>query len=132
MTAGPSTRRRQLGARLRRLREDRGLSLEEAGKAVGLSKQLGHLIEVATLPNVELRVLPFDAGPLASTMDTFMILLGPDSSLDVVYLESLTVSLYLEKPEEVLRYRRAFADIQRYALDEHTSLAMINAFRKEA
>lgn len=281
MTAGPSTRRRQLGASLRKLREDRGLSLEEAGKAVGLSKatlsryetkdgsvrwplvdalcreygisdadrtalvnlaknakikgwwqsytevipdrmsplitfenesagaehfsvvyvpgllqthryaetlhrnevdapsddviqrsvavrmkrqailtreeplqlsvvldesalrrrigtpevhreQLAHLIDTAGLPNVELRVLPFDAGPLASTMDTFMILLGPDPSLDVVYLESLTVSLYLEKPEEVLRYRRAFADIKRYALDENASLRMIDSLRKEA
>ncbi|MFF2716653.1 helix-turn-helix domain-containing protein [Streptomyces sp. NPDC058011] len=38
MPVGPSTRRRQLGADLRRLRERKGLTLEEAGALVGISK----------------------------------------------------------------------------------------------
>lgn len=38
MTVGPTTRRRQLGADLRRLRERKGLTLEEAGSLVGISK----------------------------------------------------------------------------------------------
>lgn len=38
MTVGPTTRRRQLGADLRRLRERKGLTLEEAGALVGISK----------------------------------------------------------------------------------------------
>lgn len=38
MTVGPTTRRRQLGADLRRLRERKGLTLEEAGTRVGISK----------------------------------------------------------------------------------------------
>ncbi|MFI1889157.1 helix-turn-helix domain-containing protein [Streptomyces jumonjinensis] len=38
MAVGPTTRRRQLGADLRRLREDKGLTLEEAGARVGISK----------------------------------------------------------------------------------------------
>ncbi|WP_435644698.1 helix-turn-helix domain-containing protein [Streptomyces sp. H49] len=38
MPVGPTTRRRQLGADLRRLRELKGLSLEEAGARVGISK----------------------------------------------------------------------------------------------
>ncbi|WP_369217481.1 helix-turn-helix domain-containing protein [Streptomyces flavofungini] len=38
MAAGPTTRRRQLGADLRRLREIKGLTLEEAGARVGISK----------------------------------------------------------------------------------------------
>jgi transcriptional regulator with XRE-family HTH domain len=38
MAAGPTTRRRQLGADLRRLRELKGLTLEEAGARVGISK----------------------------------------------------------------------------------------------
>lgn len=94
--------------------------------------QLAHLIDMAELPNVTLRVLPFDAGPLASTMETFMILVGADPVLDIVYLESLTVSMYLEKPEEVNKYRRAFDDIERNALDESASLKMISAARRDA
>ncbi|MFC9143625.1 helix-turn-helix domain-containing protein [Streptomyces bacillaris] len=38
MPVGPTTRRRQLGADLRRLRERKGLTLEEAGALVGISK----------------------------------------------------------------------------------------------
>ncbi|MFG3017114.1 helix-turn-helix domain-containing protein [Streptomyces sp. NPDC048254] len=38
MPVGPTTRRRQLGADLRRLRELKGLTLEEAGTRVGISK----------------------------------------------------------------------------------------------
>ncbi|MEU5954054.1 helix-turn-helix transcriptional regulator [Streptomyces sp. NPDC047525] len=38
MPVGPTTRRRQLGADLRRLRERKGLTLEEAGTRVGISK----------------------------------------------------------------------------------------------
>ncbi|WP_406139624.1 helix-turn-helix domain-containing protein [Streptomyces sp. NBC_01089] len=38
MAVGPTTRRRQLGSDLRRLREQRGLTLEEAGAGVGISK----------------------------------------------------------------------------------------------
>ncbi|GHB65864.1 transcriptional regulator [Streptomyces xanthochromogenes] len=38
MAVGPTTRRRQLGADLRRLRERTGLTLEEAGALVGVSK----------------------------------------------------------------------------------------------
>ncbi|MGW0930052.1 helix-turn-helix domain-containing protein [Streptomyces sp. NPDC002644] len=38
MAVGPTTRRRQLGADLRRLRERAGLTLEEAGVRVGISK----------------------------------------------------------------------------------------------
>ncbi|EGX58647.1 regulatory protein [Streptomyces zinciresistens K42] len=38
MAVGPTTRRRQLGADLRRLRERQGMTLEEAGARVGVSK----------------------------------------------------------------------------------------------
>ncbi|MEC4018129.1 helix-turn-helix domain-containing protein [Streptomyces sp. H27-D2] len=38
MAVGPTTRRRQLGADLRRLRERKGLTLEDAGALVGISK----------------------------------------------------------------------------------------------
>jgi transcriptional regulator with XRE-family HTH domain len=95
-------------------------------------EQLGHLLDVSALPNVDIRILPFDAGPLASTMDSFLILVGADPSLDVVYLENLTVSLYLEKQEEVDRYRKAFADIKRYALDGNASAKKIDDLRKDS
>jgi transcriptional regulator with XRE-family HTH domain len=38
MHPGPTTRRRQLGASLRKLRSRKGMTLEEAGQLVGISK----------------------------------------------------------------------------------------------
>ncbi|MDJ0347358.1 helix-turn-helix transcriptional regulator [Streptomyces sp. H10-C2] len=45
MAAGPTTRRRQLGAELRRLRRRKKMSLEEAGEAVGVSRATIHRYE---------------------------------------------------------------------------------------
>lgn len=64
-------------------------------------------------------------------MSTFLILVGAEPSLDVVYQESLTASLYLEKEAEVEEYRKAFADLQRQALTPEASIVMIEKLRKE-
>lgn len=95
-------------------------------------EQLAHLVECARLPNVDLRVLPFDRGFSSSALGTFLVLVGTDPSLDVVYQESLTVSLYLEKETEVEEYRRAFADLWHRALEPDASIAVLDELRKEA
>ncbi|GAA2407551.1 helix-turn-helix transcriptional regulator [Streptomyces glaucosporus] len=94
-------------------------------------EQLEHLIECAHQPNIDLRVLPFDRGFRSSALSTFLILVGTDPSLDVVYQESLTVSLYLEKDAEVEEYRKAFADLRQQALEPDASIALLDKLRKE-
>ncbi|GAA2459301.1 helix-turn-helix transcriptional regulator [Streptomyces macrosporus] len=94
-------------------------------------EQLAHLVECARLPNVDLRILPFDRGLRSSAVGAFLVLVGADPSLDVVYQESLTASLYLEKDAEVEEYRRAFADLHRRALEPDASIALLDKLRKE-
>ncbi|UNT00045.1 helix-turn-helix domain-containing protein [Streptomyces tubbatahanensis] len=67
--------------------------------------QIEHLIEVAQRPNVTLQIAPFSLGGLAAAGGPVTILrfLEPDLP-DIVYLEQLTSSLYLEKRDEVEGY----------------------------
>lgn len=50
MTTGPTTRRRQLGVEMLRLRTRKGLTLEEAGVAVGISRATVNRYEAKTGP----------------------------------------------------------------------------------
>jgi transcriptional regulator with XRE-family HTH domain len=67
--------------------------------------QLEQLIERAAMPNVTLQVIPFQAGGHAAAGGPFSILRFAEADLpDVVYLEQLTSSMYLDKREIVDHY----------------------------
>jgi hypothetical protein len=71
--------------------------------------QFGRLVEVSELANVTLQVLPFTAGLHAGTQGPFVVLeFAPDIVGDVVYSEGLAGQLFLERPDELKRYRNAF------------------------
>jgi transcriptional regulator with XRE-family HTH domain len=94
--------------------------------------QLVRLIEAAELPNVTLQVLPFVAGAHAGMDGTFSILDFPDAGdPDVVYAENATGGLFLEKTEEIHKYRRIFDSIQATALTPEESTKMIEVLVEE-
>lgn len=71
--------------------------------------QLEHLIAVSELPNLTLQVMPFAFGGHAAEGGAFTILRFPEMDLpDVVYLEQLTGSAYLDKREDVDRYMEVY------------------------
>lgn len=74
------------------------------GKEV-MRAQLERLIEVTKEPNITLQVVPFSSGGHAAEGGAFTILRFPEVDLpDVVYVEQLTSSLYLDKRDDVERY----------------------------
>jgi transcriptional regulator with XRE-family HTH domain len=75
------------------------------GGRAAMRAQLEHLLEVSALPNVTLQVAPFNMGGLAAAGGPITLLrfLEPDLP-DIVYLEQLTSSLYLEKREDIDHY----------------------------
>lgn len=74
------------------------------GRAV-MRAQLEHLLDLITLPNVTLQIVPFLAGGLTAAGGPFSILRFSEAYLpDVVYLEQLTSAVYLDKREDVDRY----------------------------
>jgi Domain of unknown function (DUF5753) len=57
------------------------------------------------MPNVTLRVVPFDVGPHAGAGGSFTILRFPEPDVpDTVYLEQLNSALYLDDPADVTGY----------------------------
>jgi transcriptional regulator with XRE-family HTH domain len=67
--------------------------------------QLKHLLELTTLQNVTLQIVPFDAGAHAAAGGPFTILRFAEPDLpDVVYLEQLNSALYLDKREQLNDY----------------------------
>lgn len=88
--------------------------------------QLQHIAAVAEQPHISVQVLPFKAGAHPAMDGSFIILGFPEApDPDVVYLESQTGSLYLEKPPEVERYQAMFSRLVAKALDPDESKDMI-------
>ncbi len=97
-----------------------------------LVAQLRHLVEAGTRPNVTIQVLPFAVGGHAALGTSFTHLGFPDpDDPEVVYLEVLTGSLYVEKPDEVRQYRAKLDHLRALALNPHKSAVMIEMLSRE-
>jgi transcriptional regulator with XRE-family HTH domain len=73
-----------------------------------MREQIRSLIDVTTLPNVRLQIIPFLAGGHAAAGGAFTMLRFPEEELpDVVYVEQLTSALYLDKAEDRDQYAAA-------------------------
>ncbi|MCT9932110.1 helix-turn-helix domain-containing protein [Planotetraspora sp. A-T 1434] len=88
-----------------------------------MREQLGRLVEVSELPNVQLRVLPMDAEHPINT-GSFCHLKLPNFH-DVVYLEALLGGRLVEDETIVYRYEVAFDYLETKALDVEASRDLI-------
>jgi hypothetical protein len=87
------------------------------GDRAVMHEQLLKLTEAANAPNITLQVLPFSSGAHASMDSAFSIVsFDPPTDGDIVYLEHPTCSLYLEKPDEVARYRLVYEHLRAASL----------------
>jgi hypothetical protein len=106
--------------------------------SLGMRRQLTHLVESATRPNVSVRVIPFAAGPhRASSSGPFTILEFPavgtaSPEPTTIYCENLTGALYLDKLAEVETYESIWADLDAAALSQAESDDLIGAIIKES
>lgn len=111
--------------KLNALLDEAVLRREIGGPAV-MARQLRQLYEAATLPQVRLQVLPFTAGAHVGVTGPFVIFsFSSASDLDVVVLDNLTSSHYLERKEELKAYVEAFNALQIQALSPEESLDYI-------
>lgn len=99
-----------------------------------MAGQLKHLVAVSELSNVSVRVVPFDVGfqygvaSGAFTMLDFPAdVSGRHTEPPTVYVDGLTGVLYLDKPQDIDRFRKAFTAISAVALDETASRTLIGA-----
>ncbi|RST16040.1 XRE family transcriptional regulator [Streptomyces sp. WAC05374] len=123
-------------ARQEVLRADPPLRLEAVLDEAVLRRQVGgpgvmrgqlrRLLQWAHLPQVRLQVLPFAAGEYVGLSGPFVIFSFPNiSDLDVVALDHLTSSLYLERTEDLEAYCAAFRTMQAHALSPEESSELI-------
>ncbi|MCX4760343.1 helix-turn-helix domain-containing protein [Streptomyces sp. NBC_01275] len=107
---------------------DEAVLRREVGGPEVMARQLDQLVEAARLPQVRLQVLPFRAGAHIGLTGPFVVFsFSSTSDLDVVVLDHLTSSLYLERKEDLQAYTEAFDALRAHALSTEESLDYIAA-----
>ncbi|HEY6497228.1 MAG TPA: helix-turn-helix transcriptional regulator [Trebonia sp.] len=90
--------------------------------------QLTQLLEMSQLPNVTIRVVPFDAGVVLSGVNKFIILRFALNDIPgIVLVEDLTDHRYLEEGADVEAYNATFHRLLGMSADPAASRAMILA-----
>ncbi|MCP3819494.1 helix-turn-helix domain-containing protein [Streptomyces sp. A3M-1-3] len=93
--------------------------------------QLEHMLAVGGLKNVTLQVLPFNAGTYPAT-GAFTLLSFPEQEdPDVVYRDGLTDAMYLETPDDVGQYTKAFDNLRAIASSPPRSTLLIKRVLEE-
>ncbi|WP_326561266.1 helix-turn-helix domain-containing protein [Micromonospora sp. NBC_01796] len=106
--------------------------LRTVGSLAVMAEQLLHLLSMNDLPSVSIRVLPLSAGLHRGVeAGTFVMLDFPPGNRatpepPIIYSESWTGALYLDRPEEVAAYETVWNGLNHLALDEGQSKHLIN------
>ena len=143
----PSETRRRVEVRLARqqvLTRDNPLELRAVldqsvlhrrfGNRDVMNSQIKKLLDLSERANISLRILPLD-GPHPIGTGAFVLFEFGDAHhvtyQDVVYIENLTGSRYVEEEDEVYWYGRSFDRLTELALDEAKSREVLTAARDE-
>lgn len=86
--------------------------------------QLQRLVEAARLPNVTIQVIPFAVGAHPALESNFKILELPTTT-GVVFVEGMVGAIYLERPEDLERYRRTFTLLRSLALSPEDTVDVL-------
>jgi transcriptional regulator with XRE-family HTH domain len=90
--------------------------------------QLRRLLEMSQLPNVTIRVVPYDAGAVPAGVNKFVILRFAQHEIaDVVLIEELTSHRYLTERKEVETYSATFRALSDMSADPAATQAEIIA-----
>ncbi|HTA07725.1 MAG TPA: helix-turn-helix transcriptional regulator [Streptosporangiaceae bacterium] len=140
-TVTPNQAQRRIESRMRRQQiltrgqpEKLSFILDEAtllhrfGTPAVMREQLARLVELAQLPAVTLQILAFAGdhpiGPGGFTILSFDPVHGTALD-DVVYVEQLTSSSFVEEDPDTFQYKQAFGRLAAEALDPHASRELI-------
>ncbi|MFF5171344.1 helix-turn-helix domain-containing protein [Micromonospora sp. NPDC000089] len=109
-----------------------GALLRIVGDRPTMAEQLRHLLDLGERETVSIRVLPLSVGLHRGVeAGTFVMLefpIGNRSTPEppVIYSESWTGALYLDRPEEFAAYEKVWTSLDQLALDEGQSRHLIN------
>jgi transcriptional regulator with XRE-family HTH domain len=96
-----------------------------AGGRQVMAAQLARILDRSALLNVTVQVLPFAVGSHPGLESNFTILELPHQAPDVVFVEGLIGSVYLDRAEDLKRYREIFCKLQSMALNSQDTAELI-------
>jgi hypothetical protein len=98
------------------------------GSRATMRAQLQRLLDASELPDVTVRVVPYEAGALPNANNKFIILSFASLALpDVVFVEGLTGDLYIERKEDTDTYNAAFQALEDLAASPEKTRGMITS-----
>jgi transcriptional regulator with XRE-family HTH domain len=96
-----------------------------------MAAQIDHLLELSSLNNVAVHILPYRVGAVPWGNNKFIILDFADPAVSsVVFVETLTHDLYLDDPSDVQQYHRIFQALLEAAFSEQVTTKTLNEARK--
>ncbi|WP_082126939.1 helix-turn-helix domain-containing protein [Allosalinactinospora lopnorensis] len=105
---------------------DEGALRRQIGGRAVLLEQLQHLCNMATRHNIDLRVLPYEAGEHQASNGSFTVLDFPNPlDLPVAFTETVTASIVIEEEAEIATYNDVWANVQGAALTQARSVEFI-------
>lgn len=109
---------------------DEAALLRPAGPPEAMKEQWRQIIETCEeLPHVQLQIVPLSKGVYNPQHGMFSILESQDISIDpIVYIDSTGGNLYLQRPNQILSFRKIFGNLQAIALDPNESLDLLRRF----
>ncbi len=90
-----------------------------------MAAQLAKILDISALPNIVVQVLPYDVGAHPALESNFTIVELPTPTPGVVFVEGLIGSTYLERAEDLNRYREIFNRLQSIALNPKDTADLI-------
>lgn len=106
---------------------------QQAGGPGVMRGQLERLLDLASMPNVRLQVLPFHAGGHPGDLGAFSILsFAEDGALDVIQTDDHTGVTWLEDVEKSTYFDEVFDRLSRLSLAPRDSTTLIDSLRKES
>jgi len=96
-----------------------------AGGRQVMAAQLAKILDMSALPNVTVQVLPFELGSHPALESNFTILDLPDPAPDLVYVEGLIGSTYLQRADDLERYYGICRKLQSMALNPKDTAELI-------
>jgi hypothetical protein len=102
------------------------------GGSATMRAQLDRLVARCALPNISVQVIPFDHGMYKAVEGgSFTILEFPGQITEIVYTEGLFGSTYLERPQDIERFKDAFVNMRSAAADHQESIDLIAKIRRD-
>jgi transcriptional regulator with XRE-family HTH domain len=95
------------------------------GGARVMAQQLAHVIDATQRENITVQVMPYSIGAHPALDSTFILLEFAPPVPGVVYVEGLVGRIYLERPQDVERYKEIYSHLATIAMNPQESLEFI-------